>query len=303
MAWITLDEARAACGASAGAADVLAWLDGLGAVVRTGRVPVTSRLYSRKYLLAQEVVTETREVRALARALAEFLADGLRSSNLVEHTYYVFAEGSTRDAPDVETVRVAAGPLSTSKESVWVSVTGSDAAGTEAFAFPTEGREVAAEARRTNEADGWTVALTETAYGVPRQDDSTAHVTATSNGKPISWAYSVLPGISKYMKTGAAVSKNSSRTFVFSYAGAVLFQTETTTVTEYPFLTKAEADKAVADNTADASYVRVSKSSGGITVWREVKSGTQKTASARYVGDGRGWTVSVTAVAYGHTGW
>lgn len=303
MAWITLDEARAACGASAGAADVLAWLDGLGAVVRTGRVPVTSRLYSRKYLLAQEVVTETREVRALARALAEFLADGLRSSNLVEHTYYVFAKGSTMDAPDVETVRVAAGPLSTSKESVWVSVTGSDAAGTEAFAFPTEGREVAAEARRTNEADGWTVALTETAYGVPRQDDSTAHVRGRSNGKPISWAYSVLPGISKYMKTGAAVSKNSSRTYVFSFAGAVLFQTETTTVTEYHFLTKAEADKAVADNTADASYVRVSKSSGGVTVYREVKSGTQNTASARYAGDGRGWTVSVTAVAYGHTGW
>lgn len=303
MAWITLDEARAACGASAGAAAVLAWLDGLGAVVRTGRVPVTSRLYSRKYLLAQEVVTETREVRALARALAEFLADGLRSSNLVEHTYYVFAEGSTRDAPDVETVRVAAGPLSTSKESVWVSVTGSDSAGSESLAFPTEGREVAAEARRANEADGWTVALTETAYGVPRQDDSTAHVRATSNGKPISWAYSVLPGISKYMKTGAAVSKISSRTYVFSFAGAVLFQTETTTVTEYPFLTKAEADKAVADNTADASYVRVSKASGGVTVYREVRSGTQKTASARYAGDGRGWTVSVTAVDYGHTGW
>lgn len=303
MAWITLDEARAACGASAGAAAVLAWLDGLGAVVRTGRVPVTSRLYSRKYLLAQEVVTETREVRALARALAEFLADGLRSSNLVEHTYYVFAEGSTMDAPDVETVRVAAGPLSTSKKSVWVSVTGSDSTGSESLAFPTEGREVAAEARRANEADGWTVALTETAYGVPRQDDSTAYVRGRSNGKPISWAYSVLPGISKYMKTGAAVSKSSSRTYVFSFAGAVLFQTETTTVTEYQYLTQAEAAQKVADNTADASYVRVSKSSGGITVWREVKSGTQKTASARYAGDGRGWTVSVTAVDYGHTGW
>lgn len=301
MAWITLDEARAACGAEAGAAAVLAWLDGLGAVVRTGRTPTVARLYSRKYLLAQEVATETREVRGLARALAVFLADGLRSSNLVEHTYYVFAEGSTRDAPDVETVRVAAGPLSKTKESVRVSVTGSDVAGSESFAFPTEGRETTAEARRANEADGWAVALTETAYGVPRQDESTAHV-IPSTGAPF-YSYSVLPGISKFMKVGAVVSKSSSRTYVFSFAGAVLFQTETTTVTEHPFLTQEEAAQKVADNTADASYARVSKSSGGITVWREVKSGAQKTASARYAGDGRGWTVSVTAVDYGHTGW
>lgn len=293
MAWITLEEARAACGASAGAAAVLAWLDGLGAVVRTGRTPVASRLYARKYLLAQEVVTETREVRGLARGLAAFLADGLRSSNLVEHTYYALisakhGSGTTWDYIENVPVSVTAGPRSATSTSVDFCPGGGVYSVRRSFNLPTEGREVAAEARRANEADGWTVALTETVYGVPY----------TNDGKNV-----FVPDLPDIAKTGAVVSKSSSRTYVFSFAGAVLFQTETTTVTEYTRLTQAEAAQKVADNTADASYVRVSKASGGVTVWREVRSGTQKTASARYVDAENGWTVSVTAVAYGHTGW
>ncbi len=148
---------------------------------------------------------------------------------------------------------------------------------------------MAAEARRANEADGWTVALTETVYGVPYTEDARSVFT---------------PGLPDIMSgSGQVVSKSSSRTFVFSYAGYVLYQTEATTVTEYSFLTQAEAAQKVADNTADASYKRVSKASGGVTVYREVKSGTQKTASARYVDAENGWTVSVTEVAYGYTGW
>lgn len=294
MAWITLDEARAACGASAGAAAVLAWLDGLGAVVRTGRTPAVVRLYSRKgFSLLQEVVTETREVRGLARGLAVFLADGLRSDNTRTHDYYALhtatRSGNAWTGIEAAEVSVTAGPPATDQTNVTFHPGGLTNAVQRRFNVPAEGRAVAAEARRANEADGWTVAMTETAYGVPYTEDARNVFTP---GMP-----DILSGI------GQVVSKSSSRTFVFSYAGAVLFQTETTTVTEYQYLTQAEAAQKVADNTADASYVRVSKSSGGITVWREVKSGTQKTASARYAGDGRGWTVSVTAVDYGHTGW
>ena len=294
MAWITLDEARAACGASAGAAAVLAWLDGLGAVVRTGRTPTVVRLYSRKgFSLLQEVVTETREVRGLARGLAVFLADGLRSDNTRTHDYYALhtATRSGNDWTGIEAaeVSVTAGPPAIDQTNVTFHPGGLTNAVQRRFNVPTEGLAVVAEARRANEADGWTVAMTETAYGVPYTEDARNVFTP---GMP-----DILSGI------GQVVSKSSSRTFVFSYAGAVLFQTETTTVTEYRYLTQAEAAQKVADNTADSSYVRVSKSSGGVTVYREVKSGTQKTASASYVGKERGWTVSVTAVAYGHTGW
>lgn len=294
MAWFTLDEARAACGESAGAADVLAWLDGLDAVVCTGRTPTVVRLYSRKgFSLLQEVVTETREVRGLAHGLAVFLSDGLRSDNTRTHDYYALhtatRSGNAWTGIEASEVSVTAGPPATDQTYVTFNPGGLAYAVKRKFNLPTEGRAVAAEARRANEADGWTVAMTETAYGVPYTEDARNVFTP---GMP-----DIMSGI------GHVVSKSSSRTFVFSFAGAVLYQTETTTVTEYQYLTQAEADQKVADNTADASYVRVSKSSGGITVYRDVKSGTQKTASSRYVDAENGFTVSVTAIDYGHTGW
>lgn len=296
MAWIALAEANAACGAEEGenaaAADVLAWLDGIGAVVRTSHESATLRLYDRTFHLRQDVSTDAREIRGLAHDLAEWLADGLQSDTTVQRTYYALVSGSFSNnawtSVDAVPVIATTGPDADEKKVVHYHPAGIGNGFARKMSLPTEGRTVAANARRTNEADGWTVALTETVYGVPYTPDE-KNVFVTEVVDP--------------MAVGSVVSKASSRTFVFSFSGAVLFQTETTTVTEFAFLSKAEADEKVAANTSDAQYVRVSKSSSGVTVYREVKNGSQKTASARYVDEERGWTVSVTECVYGHTGW
>lgn len=297
MGWITLAEANAACGAeeeggSAAAADVLAWLDGIGAVVRTSHESATLRLYDRKFHLRQDVATDTREIRGLAHDLAEWLADELQVDTTVQRTYYALVSGAWSNnawtSIDAVPVTVTTGPDADTKTTVRFYPAGSGGGVARTMYLPTEGRTVVANARRANEADGWTVALTETVYGVPYSPD----------------AKSVFaPGVVDTMAVGSVVSKSSSRTFVFSFNGSVLFQTETTTVTEFAFLSADEAAAKVSENTSDAQYISVSKSSSGMTVYREVKNGSQKTASARYVDEERGWTVSVTECVYGHTGW
>lgn len=295
MAWMSKAYAVGQSGAEA-ASGVYSWLDGIGAVVKTDHAKTTGKFYSRKFSLVQDVTTDTREIRGLAQDLAEFLADGLVSDNTRDDVYLAFAEaeksGSNYKLVRLDRVDVVVGPRSASTTRVKIYVGGSSYSSERAVYMPTEGRVATATARRANEAGGWAVTYVVTTYGVPYTADARNVFTPETD------AFDGIVG-----STLDVVGKSSSRTFVFTFANATLYQTEDTTVYEAKGLTRSAAEAMVAANTADASYATVSKASGSIKVYRQVRSGTGKTASARFVDDDNGWTVTVNQTDYGYTGW
>lgn len=146
------------------------------------------------------------------------------------------------------------------------------------------GSRTEAVARRRNDADGWETSVVVTSYPA-----------TTWSG----WSTSVPSSASN----GIEVARSSSRTFIFNYAGNVLYQTESTVVTEYRFVAAGNVASMVSNNTADASWIQKEKTVSGVKVSRYVRDGVQKTASARYIDSARLWTVTVTATTYGNTGW
>lgn len=148
---------------------------------------------------------------------------------------------------------------------------------------------------RANEADGWHVTKTVTAY-------SAAAATGWSTTRP------------SVTTTGIIVSEDADKQFLANSLGTSIYQNTSTVVKEYPFLTYAEAhakvasEKAAGSRVYDEQVATAWSTSEGITAWKNVtvrggttgsqSHGTDKAPTMRYDGPERGWVVTVTETEY-----
>lgn len=129
-------------------------------------------------------------------------------------------------------------------------------------------------ASRSNEADGWRVTCTETTY-------SAGATTGWSTTRPTAATTS-----------GIVRGHSSSSSYLFSYNNSPIYSTETTTTTEYLFLTKSEAETKVSQNNTNNTQMgrwRYGTSTFYAYTWK----GTIKSATSRYVDSDNGYTVTV----------
>lgn len=136
--------------------------------------------------------------------------------------------------------------------------------------------------RREDEGDAWTCVKTETAYE------------AVGAGTGSGWTTTRPSGAAS---TGVQISKDMRKTWIWSNFYAV----ETTTVTEYRYLTLSEANAKVSDNTSNNVQMHTYTASSGLA-WCYAQAGTAKTAAARYVDAENGYTVTVTQTDYSGEG-
>ena len=130
-------------------------------------------------------------------------------------------------------------------------------------------------ASRANEAEAWKVTRTETVYsaGATNGWSTTRPTTATTSG----------------IVTG----HSSSSSYLFAYNGSPIYSTETSTTTEFRFLTKAEAESKVSQNNTNNTQMgrwRYGSSTFYAYTWK----GTVKSATSRYIDSDNGYTVTVT---------
>jgi len=138
----------------------------------------------------------------------------------------------------------------------------------------TTGTKIDYMPRRDDEGDAWVCIKTEVEYSAGQTD-------GWSTTRPQS------------SSTGVQVSKDMRKSLVWDS----LYAVETTTVTEYRFLTKAEADTKVSQNTSNGVEMHAYKKytqETEVGAWCYAQCGTNKTASARYVNAENGYTVTVT---------
>ena len=153
------------------------------------------------------------------------------------------------------------------------------------------GTVVNVNAIRHNESGGWTVRETTTQYS--------AEGTGWSDTKPST------------ATTGIVVSKTKSSIYT-QYEGGVKKQDVTTTVTEYQFLTKAEAESLCTSSNSMTTYRpsyaatrQVYNSSNNTWVsqsyigYYTYMAGTIKTSVMRYIDEANGWSVTQTEVVTG----
>lgn len=130
-------------------------------------------------------------------------------------------------------------------------------------------------AARANEADGWKVVHTQTTYSAGATNDwTTTRPSAATT-------------------SGIVTGRSSSSSYLYAYNHNPIYTTETSTTTEYRFLTKSEAETMVSQNNTNNTQMN-KWLYGSSTVYAYAWKGTAKTATSRYIDADNGFTVTVT---------
>lgn len=152
----------------------------------------------------------------------------------------------------------------------------------------TSGTKTEYSATRANEANGWTVTKTTQTFGA-----------ANANG----WTTTRPSGSTT---TGIQISKDLRKSFVFVFDGDQFQSSQQTTVTEYRFLTSAEADTLIANNSSNnvqmKTFIHYNNELKIYDAWSSAQKGTNKSASKRYVDAANGYTVTVTETVFDASG-
>lgn len=299
MGWITLAEARTGAGTdastNAAAKLVAAWLDEQESGVVLSRTSPTDTLFSRDGIsLVQKYTQVVTEYRGLAQDLAVFLGEFLPEDSTKEWTMFgITAQGE---------VHVANATYGAVRDTVTLRYCKGE---TGSFLFTsvqhprpdysTGGVKVEAESYRANEAEGWRVRVTKRTFLAPDY---------ASQYRDYNKSFVPAP------PTTDGVVVSSSK--VKQYLGPGCYQNINTTVTEYRFLTAAEAATKIANLVASGSRVYAesiqiswSSSSGATYMTVQVRGGTNGSTSvgtdvqATSRPDGNGYfTVTATAISY-----
>ena len=300
MGWITLAEAQTGASTSAStnaAAKLIAtWLDNQGAGVVISQRSPTETLFSRDGIsLVQKYSQVVTEYRGLSKDLAVFLGDHLPEDSTKEWTMFgITAQG------EVYVATATYGPAATwtSTMTYWKGETGSSNTTASSFNYPnpdTGGIRVETDCYRANEADGWRVRVTKTAFVAPDY-----HAWSRDYNKAFIPAPPATDGI--------VVSSSK----VKQYLAPNCYQNINTMVTEYRFLTAAEAATKIGNLAASGSRVYAesipvswSTSSGTTYMTVQIRGGTSGSTSvgtdvqATSRPDGNGYfTVTATTISY-----
>ena len=245
-----------------------------GTRVRISKVPASTILFSRNgsTTIRQVEVVETAEIRGLTETAANNLC-GI-TENTTQTSYYAKIDG------DVYSFTATTG--------VKTEVSGA----------------------RKDDSGQWVVTERKTTYSV------------TPSSLPQGWGTTPLNERGETIELSAngksydvTIDFSSSRLWTFN--GHPVNQTIKAVMSEIRYVTtKAAADSLVTANTIDTVGDTQLKMDGTITTgtgttqtitiaWCNVKTGTEKFASARYVSEKEGWCVNVTTKTYSYSaaGW